>query len=233
MYTRGFSACHTTHHTHTTTHHNTTTTTTPTTPTTPTIPATPTTPTTPTTPNNNNNKKNTNNTSNTNTTNNAKQQEQQEQHQQPQQQHQHHQHHQQHRHHQQQQHHPTTAGRFDVPVGSAASQFLTLVGELAGEAGCQPELRSTVTSVQGASVSWRPPSRWGGRGAGLVTTLLIKVMNFNFGDIDAMETKFEEFNLMMKQHDDISCFDNVPDTVKRAILVAERRNHCEPTCSCS
>ena len=32
-----------------------------------------------------------------------------------------------------------TVGRFDVPVGSVASHFLTLVGELAGEARCQPE----------------------------------------------------------------------------------------------
>ena len=37
-----------------------------------------------------------------------------------------------------QQQHSTTAGPFDVPVGSVASQFLTLVGELAGEARCQP-----------------------------------------------------------------------------------------------
>ena len=46
-------------------------------------------------------------------------------------------------------------------------------------------------------------------------------MNFNFGDIDAMETNFEEFNLVIKEHDDISGKDNVPDTIKRAILVAE------------
>ena len=52
------------------------------------------------------------------------------------------------------------------------------------------------------------------------TALLIKVMNFNFGDIDAMETKFEEFNLLIKEHDDISGIDNIPDTIKRAILVA-------------
>ena len=52
------------------------------------------------------------------------------------------------------------------------------------------------------------------------TTLLIKVMNFNFGDIDVMETKFEEFNLLIKDHDDISGIDNVPDTIKRAFLVA-------------
>ena len=29
-------------------------------------------------------------------------------------------------------------------------------------------------------------------------------MNFNFDDIDAMETKPEEFNLLIKEHDDIS-----------------------------
>ena len=52
------------------------------------------------------------------------------------------------------------------------------------------------------------------------TTLLIKEMNFNFGDIDAMETKFEEFNLLIKENDDISGIDNIPDTIKRAILVA-------------
>ena len=52
------------------------------------------------------------------------------------------------------------------------------------------------------------------------TSLLIKVMNFNFGDIDATETKPEEFNLLIKEHDDISGIDNVPDTIKRAILGA-------------
>ena len=45
-------------------------------------------------------------------------------------------------------------------------------------------------------------------------------MNYNFGDIDVMESKFEEFNLLIKEHDDISGKDNVPDTIKRAILVA-------------
>ena len=34
------------------------------------------------------------------------------------------------------------------------------------------------------------------------------------------ETKFEEFNLLIKEHDDISGIDNIPDTIKRAILVA-------------
>ena len=52
------------------------------------------------------------------------------------------------------------------------------------------------------------------------TTLLIKVMKFSFGDVDAMGTKFEEFNLLIKEHDDISGIDNTPDTIKRAILVA-------------
>ena len=61
--------------------------------------------------------------------------------------------------------------------------------------------------------------RYGSRDAHDETTLLIKVMNFNFGDIDAMETKFEEFNLLIKEHDDISGVDNIPDTIKRAILV--------------
>ena len=62
--------------------------------------------------------------------------------------------------------------------------------------------------------------RYGSRDAHGETALLIKVMNFNFGDIDAMETKFEEFNLLIKEHDDISGIDNIPDTIKRAILVA-------------
>ena len=62
--------------------------------------------------------------------------------------------------------------------------------------------------------------RDGSRDAHGETTLLIKVMNFNYGDIDAMETKFEEFNLLIKEHDDISGIDNIPDTMKRAILVA-------------
>ena len=49
---------------------------------------------------------------------------------------------------------------------------------------------------------------------------MIKLMNYNFGDIDVMESKFEEFNLLIKEHDDISGKENVPDTIKRAILVA-------------
>ena len=35
-----------------------------------------------------------------------------------------------------------------------------------------------------------------------------------------METKFEEFNLLIKEHDDISGIDNIPDTIKQAILAA-------------
>ena len=62
--------------------------------------------------------------------------------------------------------------------------------------------------------------RYGSRDAHGETTLLIKVMNFNFGDVDIMDSKFEEFNLLIKVHDDISGFDNVRDTIKRAILVA-------------
>ena len=62
--------------------------------------------------------------------------------------------------------------------------------------------------------------RCGSRDAHGETAVLIKVMNFNFGDIDAMETKFEEFNLLIKEHDDISGTDKIPDTIKRAILVA-------------
>ena len=50
--------------------------------------------------------------------------------------------------------------------------------------------------------------RYGSRDAHGETALLIKVMNFNFGDIDAMETKFKEFNLLIKEHDDISGIDN-------------------------
>ena len=62
--------------------------------------------------------------------------------------------------------------------------------------------------------------RYGSRDAHGETALLIKVLNFNFGDIDAMDTKFEEFNLLIKEHDDVSGKDNTPDTIKRAILVA-------------
>ena len=40
---------------------------------------------------------------------------------------------------------------------------------------------------------------------------------FNFAAIDAMD---EGFNLLIKEHDDISGFDNLPDKIKRAILVA-------------
>ena len=35
-----------------------------------------------------------------------------------------------------------------------------------------------------------------------------------------METKFDEFNLLIKKDDDISGVDNIPDTIKRAVLVA-------------
>ena len=62
--------------------------------------------------------------------------------------------------------------------------------------------------------------RYGSRDAHAEITLLIKVMNFNFGDIDNVESKFEEFKLVIKDHDDISGKDNVLDTIKRAILVA-------------
>ena len=62
--------------------------------------------------------------------------------------------------------------------------------------------------------------RYGSRDAHGENNPLIKVMYFNFGDIDIMESKFEEFNLMIKDHDDISGTRNVPDTIKRAILVA-------------
>ena len=62
--------------------------------------------------------------------------------------------------------------------------------------------------------------RYGSRGAHGETKVLIKVMNFNFCDIDVMESKFEEFNLLIKEHDDSSGIDIVPDTIKRAILVA-------------
>ena len=55
--------------------------------------------------------------------------------------------------------------------------------------------------------------RYGSRDAHGETTLLIKVMNPNPGDIDALET-------MTKEHDDISGKDSIPDTIKRAILVA-------------
>ena len=59
--------------------------------------------------------------------------------------------------------------------------------------------------------------RYGSRDAHGETTLLIKVMHFNFGDIGVMESKFEEFNLPIKDPDNIS---NVLGTIKRAILVA-------------
>ena len=56
-------------------------------------------------------------------------------------------------------------------------------------------------------------------------------MNFNFGDIDNMESKFEEFNLLYKDPDDISGIHNVLDTIKRAIFVARApkplRTHLE------
>ena len=62
--------------------------------------------------------------------------------------------------------------------------------------------------------------RFGSRDAHGETTLLIKVMNFFFGDIDVLESKFEEFNLLIIEHDDMSGTDNIPDTIKRVILVA-------------
>ena len=60
---------------------------------------------------------------------------------------------------------------------------------------------------------------------------MIKVMNFNFGDIDAMETKFEEFNLLIKEHDDISGIDIFRIRSSEPFLWQERRNYCEPTYS--
>ena len=73
-----------------------------------------------------------------------------------------------------------------------------------------------------------PKSRaeYGSRHALGETTLLIKVMNFIFGDIDDMESKFEEFKLLIKDHDDISSTDNVPD-----ILWQERQNRSGPNCN--
>ena len=38
--------------------------------------------------------------------------------------------------------------------------------------------------------------------------------------LDIMESKFEEFNLLIKAYDDIAGIDNIPDTIKQAILVA-------------
>ena len=71
--------------------------------------------------------------------------------------------------------------------------------------------------------------RYGSRDAHGETTFLIKVMNFNFGAIDATETKFEEFNLLIKEHDYISGFDNVPDTIKRAIRGKNARTVADPS----
>ena len=74
--------------------------------------------------------------------------------------------------------------------------------------------------------------RYGSRDAHGETTLLIKVMNFNFGDIDAMETKFEEFNLLIKEHDDISgTLTTYWIRSSEPFLWQERPNHCEPTYS--
>ena len=77
-----------------------------------------------------------------------------------------------------------------------------------------------VPDQNGHEAYWSLVLRYGNRDAHSETALFIKVMNFNFGDIDAMATKFEEFNLLIKEHDDISGMDNIPDTIKRAILVA-------------
>ena len=78
--------------------------------------------------------------------------------------------------------------------------------------------RKTVREVPDQNGSYRGlVLRYGSRDAHGETTLLIQVMNFNFGDIDAMETKFEEFNLLIKEHD-VSEKDNIPD--QASILVA-------------
>ena len=58
--------------------------------------------------------------------------------------------------------------------------------------------------------------RYGSRDAHGETTLLINVMNFNFGDIDAMETKFEEFNLQIKEHDDTSRHDQASHSCSKS-----------------
>ena len=72
--------------------------------------------------------------------------------------------------------------------------------------------------------------RYGSRGAHRETKLLLK-MNINFGEIDVMESKFEELNLLIKEHDDIYGRDIVPDTIKRVILVTRAseplRNHLQ------
>ena len=60
--------------------------------------------------------------------------------------------------------------------------------------------------------------RYGRRDAHGETTLLIKVMNFNFGDIDAMETKFEEFNLLIEQ----SVIHNLPRDASGNLSVPEK-----------
>ena len=55
----------------------------------------------------------------------------------------------------------------------------------------------------------------------------MKVVNFNFGHNDVMETKFEEFNLLVKEHDDTSGLTRSSEP----FLWQERQNHCEPICN--
>ena len=73
--------------------------------------------------------------------------------------------------------------------------------------------------------------RYGSRDAHGETKLLIKVMHFSFGDIDVMEPKFEEFNLLIQEHDDISGIHNVLTRSSEPFLRQERQNHCEPICN--
>ena len=61
--------------------------------------------------------------------------------------------------------------------------------------------------------------KYGGRDEQGETGKLMTLLNFSFGQMD---DKFENFCLMVKEHDDIPSSTNVPDGIKRAIVLA----HC-------
>ena len=74
--------------------------------------------------------------------------------------------------------------------------------------------------MNGLEAYRRLVERFGGRDEQGETSMLIRVMNFDFGTIDEMEGKFEEFNLLVKDHDDVAGVDEIGDQIKKAVIVA-------------
>ena len=62
-------------------------------------------------------------------------------------------------------------------------------------------------------------------------TLLSYNVNYSFGASENMETQFEELNLLIKEHDELSGNDDVLGTIKWPILVARACETSERICS--